>query len=387
MRNLTNGFGAGSTELFVFRVISDLITPQYVLITLKSSFFMNIGETKMTGTAGQKRLPHNFFAYHPIPLPPLAEQRRIVARVDELMAICDTLEAQLQARAHMQARVVQAALARVQADPSPASIATLLDPKIGTSPADLRQMILTLAVQGKLVPQDPHDEPAEVLLEKILTEYQILVQSGKIKNKQNAEIFTTSQYPNNWVVTTLSAVCTSITDGDHLPPPKTNFGIPFLVIGNVRWGTIDFRECRYVSNEYYESLDSTRKPKLGDILYTLVGSFGIPVLVNTNEKFCVQPHIGIIRPSVYMHTQFLSYLLASNMFYVQAEAIATGIAQKTVPILGLRKIPIPLPPLAEQRRIVARVDELMALVDRLEAQQAQASALGAQVLDALVGGG
>jgi type I restriction enzyme S subunit len=109
MRNLHNGFGAGSTELFVFRAISDVIIPQYVLITLKSPIFVKIGETKMTGTAGQKRLPHDFFAKYPIPLPPLAEQQRIVARVDELMALVDQLEAQ-QARAQVTASTLLEAL-------------------------------------------------------------------------------------------------------------------------------------------------------------------------------------------------------------------------------------------------------------------------------------
>jgi type I restriction enzyme, S subunit len=116
-------------------------------------------------------------------------------------------------------------------------------------------------------------------------------------------------------------------------------------------------------------LDPIRRPAKGDVLYTLVGSFGIPIIVTDDRPFCVQRHIGILRPSKAMSAVFIRRALESKWVFNQANACATGIAQKTVSLSGLRNILIPVPPLAEQHRIVAKVDELMAVCDRLEAAQ------------------
>lgn len=177
--------------------------------------------------------------------------------------------------------------------------------------------------------------------------------------------------PAGWESSNLQALCISVTDGDHLPPPKTDKGIPFLVIGNVRSQAVDFAGCRHVPEQYYSALDAIRRPQKGDILFTLVGSYGIPVLITDDRQFCVQRHIGILRPSLSINTRFLSRILESKWVFDQATVCATGIAQKTVPLAGLRKMLIPLPPLAEQHRIVAKVDELMALCDRLEEARAE----------------
>ena len=235
----------------------------------------------------------------------------------------------------------------------------------------LRRFILDLAVRGKLVPQDPNDEPASVLLKRIAAEKTRLAKEGKIKRADAVDI---SRYreddrpnPPGWLYTDLKSLCTTITDGDHLPPPKADSGIPFLVISNVRKKALDFTETRFVPIEYYQSLDQIRRPRTGDLLYTLVGSYGIPVIVRDDQPFCVQRHIGILRPSQLIDVKFLAAIMESMWVFSQATNYATGIAQKTVPLGGLRLICIPLPPLAEQHRIVAKVDELMALCDRLAA--------------------
>jgi type I restriction enzyme S subunit len=163
----------------------------------------------------------------------------------------------------------------------------------------------------------------------------------------------------------------SITDGDHQAPPRADEGVPFLVISDIRSGVIDYNGSRFVPALYYESLDTARRPAIGDLLYTLVGSFGIPVVVREATPFCVQRHIGILRPSWLIPVDFLALLMDSMLVYKQASDIATGIAQKTVPLGGLRSVRVPLPPLAEQHRIVAKVDELMAFCDQLEAARQQ----------------
>ncbi len=242
----------------------------------------------------------------------------------------------------------------------------------------LRRFILDLAVRGKLVPQDPRDEPASELLKKMAAEKVGLVSGRKVNASATPSSFVSSvselPCPSGWSIASLQAICTSITDGDHLPPPKSEAGIPFLVIGNVREQRIDFTGCRHVAREYYEKLDPIRRPRTGDLLYTLVGSYGIPVVVSDDRPFCVQRHIGILRPSKLLVLRFLARVLESQVAFDQATACATGIAQKTVSLSGLRRMAIPLPPLAEQHRIVAKVDELMTLCDRLEAARAQREA-------------
>jgi type I restriction enzyme, S subunit len=239
----------------------------------------------------------------------------------------------------------------------------------------LRQFILDLAVRGKLLPQDPNDEPATDLLKRIAVEKERVAKKVGAKKQEDSSPSTAEhdslELPPGWCMAHLQEICTSVTDGDHLPPPKAEEGIPFLVIGNVRNQVINFADCRHVSEQYYTELDPIRRPIVGDVLYTLVGSYGIPVLVRNSRPFCVQRHIGILRPSILMHVDFLVRILESQFVFNQATLCATGIAQKTVPLSGLRKIHIPLPPLAEQHRIVAKVDELLALCDQVAAAKAE----------------
>ncbi|ECO5254453.1 specificity determinant for hsdM and hsdR [Salmonella enterica] len=173
---------------------------------------------------------------------------------------------------------------------------------------------------------------------------------------------------SNWRTMLLSEICRSISDGDHQAPPKADEGIPFLVISNVSSGVIDFNSVnKWVPKSYYESLKDIRKPECNDILYTVTGSFGIPVIVSTSRKFCFQRHIAIIKPnSVLVNSKFLAFLLASPNVYKYAESVATGTAQKTVSLMHLRRFPVELPPLAEQNEIVCRIEELFTFADSID---------------------
>ena len=377
-RGLTGGIGSGTTELHVVRPV--IVSAEYILIFLKCPHFIESGTFRMTGTAGQKRVPTAYFSHSPFPLPPLAEQYRIVAKVAELMALCERLDSARGERDRRRDRLTAAsnyhlnnATREVLRKHATFYLAHL--PSLTTRPEQVkqfRQTILNLAVRGQLVPQDPDDEPAAKLLNRIQEEKANLAKNGKISRldsiPQLPDSAFLSRLPSGWVSSTLKSLCTSVTDGDHLPPPKVDRGIPFLVIGNVRGQTLNFVGCRHVSEQYYNALDAIRRPQANDILYTLVGSYGIPVWLKDDRQFCVQRHIGILRPSRMINARFLSRILESKWVFDQATACATGIAQKTVPLAGLRGILIPLPPFPEQQRIVAKVDELMAVCDRLEAQ-------------------
>lgn len=162
----------------------------------------------------------------------------------------------------------------------------------------------------------------------------------------------------SWERKTLGEVCNSIFDGDHMPPPKSESGIPFLVISNVNDGYLSFENTRFVPQEYYDAITDTRKPEKGDVLYTLVGSFGIPVVVETNAPFCFQRHMALLKPKS-INTYFLWYLLQSQEMYQKASSIAKGVAQLTVPIKGLRLMDFNCPSEEEQIEIVRILDSLL----------------------------
>ncbi|MDD4315721.1 MAG: restriction endonuclease subunit S, partial [Clostridia bacterium] len=163
----------------------------------------------------------------------------------------------------------------------------------------------------------------------------------------------------------MEAVSISVSDGDHQPPPKAKNGIPFLVISDVVAGEVSFNNARYVPHDYYEKLAWTRTARRGDVLFTVTGSYGVPIFVNTDEKFCFQRHIGLIKPCI-VDGRFLKIFLSSSLVKWQCDEKATGIAQKTVGLEALRKIYFPLPPLAEQYRIVSAVETAMAIIGDIE---------------------
>lgn len=162
----------------------------------------------------------------------------------------------------------------------------------------------------------------------------------------------------SWEKRSLNSVCHSIFDGDHMPPPKSESGVPFLVISNVNTGHLSFNDIRYVPEEYYNNLSETRRPRLGDVLCTIVGTFGIPVIVDSDRKFCFQRHMALLKPRD-ITTKFLWYLLQWNTMYSKLADIATGTAQLTVPIKGLRAIEFLQPTLQEQMEIVEIIDDIL----------------------------
>jgi type I restriction enzyme, S subunit len=254
---------------------------------------------------------------HAIPVAPTAEQKRIVSAIEEQFSRIDAageaLERAVNGLRRLRAALLEAAVTRRLVSGEP-----IADPSLGPS---------THAPDPSKPKQD-----------------------GRVRSPRAAPL------PDGWTWHDIQEVCDSVTDGDHQPPPKAESGVPFLVIGNVRSGTIDFAGSRHVPQDYYDSLRATRQPRKDDVLYTLVGSYGIPVLVTDDRPFCVQRHIGILRPSKIVDPAFLAVVMASSSVLAQARACATGTAQMTVPLSGLRRIQVPIPPVGEQRRIVAKLD-------------------------------
>ena len=195
------------------------------------------------------------------------------------------------------------------------------------------------------------------------------------KNLQNARALFESHlqavFADAWVtgeLVTLTDLATDITDGDHMPPPKASSGVPFITIGNVAKDTrtIDFSDTFMVSRDYFDRLKYHKKPMKGDVLYTVTGSFGIPVLVSEHREFCFQRHIGLVRPKSDVCSEWLYYLLMSPQVFKQANDGATGTAQKTVSLKLLRGFQVPRVSLARQQLAVTKLNALTEETQRLE---------------------
>ena len=169
-------------------------------------------------------------------------------------------------------------------------------------------------------------------------------------------------------VVKLATLATDITDGDHMPPPKSIDGVPFVTISNIDKQTheIDFSETYFVSREYFESLKPNKRPRKGDLLYTVTGSFGIPVKVEDEFEFCFQRHIGLIRPKSDVSTSWLYYLVRSPQVSQQASEKATGTAQRTVSLSALRNFSVPKLGLTDQQAMASKLDKLHVETKHLE---------------------
>ncbi|CAH6869472.1 Type I restriction-modification system, specificity subunit S [Vibrio chagasii] len=247
----------------------------------------------------------------------------------------------------------------------------------------LRELILELAVRGKLVPQDPNDEPAAVLLERIAEEKAQLVKDKKIKKPKNLEDINVEdqpfELPQGWTIARLGNLCTKLTDGSHNPAKDTGSGYPMFSSQNVHFRSIDFTSpSRYVDVDNYLKEHARTQVEPRDVLLTIVGTLGRAAVVpNDAPEFVLQRSVAVLQTKI--DSDFLTYFLASPTCIKYFEENGKGTAQKGIYLGKLSLMPVFVPSLKEQHRIVAKVDELMTLCDQLE-EQTEASIEAHQVL-------
>ena len=302
-KHLSGGYGAGTTELHIARPIRGTVDPLFILLYLKAPMFLEVGKTKMTGSAGQKRVPKDFFAGNPLPLPPLAEQHRIVTKVDELMALCDQLEQQQENSISAHQNLVSTLLSALtnasekgQFDAAWCRIAEHFDTLFTTEHSidQLKQTVLQLAVMGKLVPQDPNDEPASVLLEKITTKKVKLIEEGRIKKQKPLPPINENEkpfdLPNGWIWCRLQDSI-DVRDGTH-DSPKDAIGkntYPLITSKNFINGKIDFKNSRRISKEDHEEISKRSFVEAHDILFSMIGgNIGNQVMVEDPRPFSIK---------------------------------------------------------------------------------------------------
>ncbi|EFB3350389.1 restriction endonuclease subunit S, partial [Escherichia coli] len=306
---LKNGIGVGTTELHVARPFSDIINRKYLLLNFKSPNFLKSGESQMTGSAGQKRVPRLFFENNPIPFPPLQEQERIIIRFTQLMSLCDQLEQQSLTSLDAHQQLVETLLGTLTDSQNAeelaenwARISEYFDTLFTTEASvdALKQTILQLAVMGKLVPQDPNDEPASELLKRIAQAKAQLVKEGKIKKQKPLPPISDEEkpfeLPNGWEWCRLGELIDSI-DAGWSPACSSEPAAPG------EWGVLKTTAVQSLEYREYENkaLPKNKAPrpqlevKAGDILITRAGPknrVGISCLVEkTRENLMISDKI------------------------------------------------------------------------------------------------
>jgi type I restriction enzyme S subunit len=354
-------------------------TKQFIQICLLAPFGQSMIWGRQVGMA-REGLSKKVLERFEMPIPPLAEQKRIVAKVDELMALCDKLEEQQRERDQLFPLLSQSAHARFAASPTPANLEAIFTESINVSPVDVRKTILALAVSGQLVNPNRDDESAEKLLGKISLGRSELIRRkaiGKPKKLSRPKPAPHS-IPHSWKWVQLGEITYLIEYGTSQKADDNPLNIPVYRMGNIQNGLLIDERMKYVS----EDIDDLPRLYLepGDILFNrtnsaeLVGKAGMYV-GSSNKKTFASYLIRIRLPREYVIPKYINYcFLAPYYRSTQIEPELTQqCGQANFNGTKLANSSFPLPPLTEQKRIVAKVDELMAVVDRLEKQQKQAT--------------
>ena len=332
-QGLPNGYGAGTTELSIVRVINTTILREYLLWFFKSEYFIVNGVKSFTGTAGQQRIHKDYLATCLFPLPPLAEQKRIVAKIEELLPYLDRYEKAWNRLEKFNRRF----------------------------PADMQKSILQMAIQGKLVEQRPEEGTGEELYRQIQVEKQALIKAGKIKKEKPlpeiAEDEVPFEIPEGWKLIRLGSAITLLSGTDFSPEQYNDNGdgITYITGASCLTNT-GVIPCRW-----------TPMPRViankGDVLLVCKGSgYGKTVICDVVEAHIAR-QIMAVKKTDKFDMKYVMYYLNANINAIKAagQGVIPGIDRGTV-----LNMVFPLPPLAEQKRIVARLEELLPVCERLK---------------------
>lgn len=366
----------------IIPLLRDALLPEYLFWNLRTRY----QEMRhLTGQDDRRGLNMKLISCFELSIPPVTEQRKIVQKVKEMMTFCDELEsAQLDCDVIRQ-QATAASVYRLNNGYAPAEFRGNLSfylnhlPRFTSHPGQIssvRETILTLAVRGQLVPQEAGDEPAADLLRRIVSENALLLAAKNMRAQKNvapAETFETDTViPQTWVHAYLQDLAYQITDGTHLTPKYTDTGRPFISAQNVKPFRFNPEKHRLVSEEDFLKYRANRKPERGDVLLTRVGAgIGEAAVLDSDLEFAFYVSVCLIKiPTNLLHPRYLVMWLNSPEGR-NSSAMRTygkGASQGNLNLGLIRTFKIPVPPTAEQQRIVAKVDELLDLCDQLESQ-------------------
>ena len=318
--------------------VNKSIDISFVFYTLK--YYQPILEKLGSGSTNQTELSAGTVKALLFPLPPLAEQKRIVAKIEELLPYIHRYEE---------------AWLKLEAFNS-------------RFPDDMKKSLLQYAIQGKLVEQRPEEGTAEELYRQIQQEKQRLIADGKIKKEKPLPEITEDEkpfdIPESWKWVRLAEIL-DVRDGTHDTPQYVEKGIPLVTSKNLVDGDIEFTTAKLISKEDASIINNRSKVDTGDILFAMIGTIGNPVLVKKDREFCIK-NMALFKPvSIYLFDMKYLLLFLQNEQH-QMKKNANGGVQSFVSLSFLRNYLFPLPPLAEQKRIVAKLEQLLPLCERLK---------------------
>lgn len=374
-----------------------VINSHYLFYYLRSPLFVEYVESQQIGIAYPAINDKQFFSGL-LPVPPLEEQQRIVEKVDELMQLCDQLEQQqtLSSEAHA---ILVDTLLKALTESSDADefqenwqrVVANFDVLFTTeySIEQLKQTVLQLAVMGKLVKQDPSDEPASELLKKCKEAKQKMLDSKLIRKSKNEKNIADEDmlFPisNTWKWIRMHEISYKVTDGTHHTPKYMEQGIPFLSVKDMSSGNLNFSDTRFISEDEHSELFKRCNPEKGDLLITKVGTTGIPIVVNTDRPFSLFVSVALIKGFwEYINVDFLSLQVASPFVVKQSKDGTEGIGNKNLVLKKIENFLLVLPPLNEQKRIVEKVNQLFSIIEQFQVLQSKLQKTKLHLADALV---
>ena len=342
--------GICTPEIVPFSLYGKIL-PEYIVAFLKSPYVDGVINAVTYGVK-MPRVGTQTMTSLLLPLPPLNEQQRIVNKINEVMPVV------------------------AKYDTTYSKVKELNE----TFPEALKRSILQWAVQGKLVPQDPTDEPAKALLERIREEKQQLIKKGKIKKDKHESIIfrrDNSHYekrgsdevcideeipfeiPTGWNWSRLGT-CLDVRDGTHDTPRYVAEGVPLVTSKNLSNGKIDFTTAKLISREDSQVINQRSKVESGDIMYAMIGSIGNPVLYEGNDEFSIKNMALFKRVSNGMDMEYVYWFLV--LVQEDMKKAASGGVQSFVSLGYLRNYLIPVPPIAEQKRICSTIGQIIPLL-------------------------
>lgn len=357
-------------------------------------------DSLVSGTTQQVELNTSTARALPIPLPPIQEQSRIVAKVDELMGLCDKLEAQQQARRKLQNKLRQSTLQAVASATCPHELQTswtrLADNfgRLFHAPADvleIKSLILDLAIQGLLADRQLDDEPAEILVSRSLEAKRVRLASGEMKNKKPSAtdiVDVEINIPAHWKRVSLDELFQFI-DYRGKTPVKTNRGVVLVTAKNVRPGFIANEPVEFLSKSSYQAWMTRGFPRIGDLLITTEAPLGNVARIEEQPSFALAQRVINLQPFADLDTKCAMYFMMSPLFQSLLEENSTGMTAKGIKAGKLKQLLLPIPPIEEQQRIVRHVEELMtvcsALSSQLEVARRQSTRLAVAAVSSLTG--
>ena len=347
---------------------------KFLFYYYQSNTFYEQFKSKLKGVIGGVSMGRFREIY--LPIPPLEEQKIIVDKIEKLMKEVDKLEIKLKEKEDvsqdLSESIVEAIKNSTDAEELKENLRFIIDNfdvifKTSESMDEMRNIVLQLAIEGKLVPQNESDEPASKLVDKIEKEKNKMVKEGKIRKHKLKKIKDKEipfEIPRGWEWERMQQVI-DVRDGTHDTPNYRKKGYPLITSKNISDGEINFDNVKYISEDDYKKINERSNVEKNDILFAMIGTIGNPVIVKTNKKFSIK-NVALFKTSYsrLILSKYIKYFLEIEQNRMNNSS--SGGVQKFVSLTSLRNYLLPIPPLEEQKRIVNKVDSIMGIIDKLE---------------------